>query len=378
MDKYLDGTCEKFEDRIREKIGTPSYFYIQCFLGLLIIIFFLIPPEGLALKLAPTQKVLLSGTVKVEAQRSSRKFDDPNDSTKKESDITLATVEVAIDAKIHPFIQGHILFLWEEDKTEDIKHFLNEGTITISNPDKSPYYLTVGKIFLPFGSFETVFITDPMTLELGKINETVAQIGHQMGNTDISFGYFNGDKDKTGRNNKIKCYFANLSTTYSENPYNLTMGASYLSNMADTDGLESAIDAIDPNTGVEINNYVQGIGIFIKVNMSSLFFSAEYLAAMENFENGLFMDSLRPQTYNLELGWRTPEKTFMTLKYEKAKDMEINDGFNFPKKRYGICLTHILSDNTYLNIEYLREKYYNEILHKGKNDIIAIQLAINF
>jgi len=262
---------------------TPSYFYIKCFIGLFIIIFPLIPQEGLALKLSPTQKVLLSGTVKVEAHHSCRKFDDPNDPTKNESDITLATVEVAIDAKIHQFVQGHVLFLWEEDKTEGIKDFIDEGTITISNPYKSPYYLTAGKLSLPFGSFKTVFITDPMTLELGKINETVVQIGHQIENTDFSFGFFNGDKDKTGQDNKIKCYFANLSSTYSENPYNLTMGVSYLSNMADTDGLETAIDAIDPNTGVEINNYVQGIGIFIKVDMSSWFFSAEYLAAIENF-----------------------------------------------------------------------------------------------
>jgi len=159
---------------------TPSYFYIKCFIGLFIIIFPLIPQEGLALKLSPTQKVLLSGTVKVEAHHSCRKFDDPNDPTKNESDITLATVEVAIDAKIHQFVQGHVLFLWEEDKTEGIKDFIDEGTITISNPYKSPYYLTAGKLSLPFGSFKTVFITDPMTLELGKINETVVQIGHQI------------------------------------------------------------------------------------------------------------------------------------------------------------------------------------------------------
>ena len=90
------------------------------------------------------------------------------------------------------------------------------------------------------------------------------------------------------------------------------------------------------------------------------------------------MDSLRPRTYNLELGWQTPEKAFMTLKYEKAKDMEINEGFNFPKKRYGICLTQTLFDNTTLNIEYLREKYDNELEHKGKSEVISIQLAINF
>lgn len=217
-----------------------------------------------------------------------------------------------------------------------------------------------------------------MTLELGEINETAVQIGHQMGNTDISFGFFNGDKDKAGQSNKIKCYFANSNTTYSEGPNSLTLGVSYLSNMADTDGLETAIDVIDPNTEVEITNYVQGMGIFIKADTASWFFSAEYLAAIENFESRLFMGSLRPQTYNVELGRKTSEKAFMTLKYEKAVDMEINKGFNFPKKRYGICLSHILFDNISLNIEYLHEKYDNEVLHKGKNDVIPAQLAIDF
>ena len=71
------------------------------------------------------------------------------------NDIALATVEIGIDGEINPSVQGHVLLLWEEGESENINDFMDEGTITISNPEKCPYYLTAGKMYLPFGSFES-------------------------------------------------------------------------------------------------------------------------------------------------------------------------------------------------------------------------------
>jgi hypothetical protein len=341
-------------------------------------------PQGImALEMAPAQKVEVSGTIEAEIQSFRQKFNDPNNpnkSTINESDIALATVEIGIDGEINPSIRGHVLLLWEEDETDDFDDLLDEGTITISNPEKCNYFLTAGKMYIPFGSFESNFIIDPMTLELGEINETAVQIGHKKGITDISFGFFNGDIQKIDKDDEINSFFANASVIYSRGAYNMNLGVSYLSNMADTDTLEGFMDSRG------VNEYVQGMGSFLRVDMETWYLSAEYLVTTENFDpshfdpNLLIANHLRPETYNLEFGLKTRDKASLALKYEKADDMNVLD---LPEERYGICFSYSLYNDVSLSLEYLREKYDEfykdkDNVHKDKNDIVTAQLAISF
>ena len=87
----------------------------------------------------------------------------------KESDITLATVELGLDAEITDWVNGHILLLYEED---DTPLCVDEGFITLGNLEKFPLYFAAGKMYVPFGAFETNMISDPLTLELGENNES--------------------------------------------------------------------------------------------------------------------------------------------------------------------------------------------------------------
>ena len=334
---------------------------------------FLVLPRSV---MAEGEKGEVSGAVEVEAQSYKRDFDDPATDSEDASDIALATVEVGIDAELNPSVQGHVLLLWEEGETGDINDFMDEGTITISNEEKCPYYLTAGKMYLPFGVFESAFISDPMTLELGEINDTAVQLGYRKGNADISFGFFNGDVDKPGKDDKVNCYFANASFEYAQDPYSLGFVVSYLSNMADTDGLEGAVDS-----AATMTDEVQGLGVSLNANMGTWFLTAEYLAAMDDFEANLFTGvakTIKPETYNVEFGWDTGRNATVALKYEQSDDMEINDDFDLGESRYGICLAYELYDDVVLGFEYLHEKYDNVNLNKGESDAITAQLAIGF
>lgn len=345
-------------------------------------------------RVAPAQEaeggaVMVSGTVEVEAGTYKRSYDDALKPDDKANDIVLATVEVGVDAQINPSVSGHVLFLWEEGESEDINDFMDEGTITISNPDKCPYYLTAGKMYLPFGSFDSAFVSDPMTLELGEINDSAIQIGHRKGNTDISFGFFNGDLNKVDKDDKVNSFFANVGVEYTQGPYSTVFGVSYISNIADTDGLEGIVDDQDLATGdiIDINDFVDGMGLFLKINTDAWFLSAEYVAAMDDFAMGYFTDStgnnstvktLQPAAYNVEFGWQTMGKALLALKYEQADDMEIDDDFDLPESRYGVCLSYTLYDDVDLKLEYLHEKFDNADLNKGKSDMFTAQLAVGF
>ena len=105
--------------------------------------------------------VELSGLVEVEVASWSvddKGFFEDDDG----SDISLATVEVGIDAQISEWSSAHVLLLYEEGE-EDDHVIIDEGTITLGNMDKFPLYLSAGKMYVPFGSFETNMISDPLT-----------------------------------------------------------------------------------------------------------------------------------------------------------------------------------------------------------------------
>ncbi|MBW1959235.1 MAG: LbtU family siderophore porin, partial [Deltaproteobacteria bacterium] len=124
--------------------------------------------EGILEKWA--DKITLSGVIEAEAGYEDYDYDNPATNDEDSSDITLATVELGVDVDITKHVKGHVLFLWEEDDTEPVD--VDEGFITLDGADVVPLYLNVGKLYVPFGNFESHFISDPLTLELGETRES--------------------------------------------------------------------------------------------------------------------------------------------------------------------------------------------------------------
>jgi hypothetical protein len=100
---------------------------------------------------ALSENVTLSGLVEVEAFNASD-FED-----KDSSDITLATMQLGLDVQANDWISGHILFLYEEDLTEPMD--VDEASITLGGTDETPAFLSVGKMYLPFGVFDSNMIS---------------------------------------------------------------------------------------------------------------------------------------------------------------------------------------------------------------------------
>ncbi|MFC1498503.1 LbtU family siderophore porin [Verrucomicrobiota bacterium] len=123
------------------------------------------------------------------------------------SDIVLTTFELGIEAELNEWVQGRALLLWEEDGTEPVD--LDEAMIVLGGNEAFPAYLKVGKIYVPFGTFNSHFISDPLTLELAETRESAVLAGFASDLLDISAGAFNGDADE--HNDKANDVFAALS-----------------------------------------------------------------------------------------------------------------------------------------------------------------------
>ncbi|MBW2576217.1 MAG: LbtU family siderophore porin [Deltaproteobacteria bacterium] len=323
--------------------------------------------EGLLAKWA--DKITLSGLIEAEACYENYDYDNPATDDDDSSDITLATVELGVDVDIIKHVKGHVLFLWEEDDTEPVD--VDEGFITLDGEDVVPLYLNVGKLYVPFGNFESHFISDPLTLELGETRESALTVGYVNEWMDVSVSAFNGDIDETGEDNHIESYVAAASFSVPEeliSNFGITAGVSYISNIADSDGLEG-------ETPDQIKDYVDGFSAFLSISfMDKFFFEFEYLGALDEFEAGeLSFDGgmeFQPETWNFELAYAATDRLEVAVKYEGGDDL----GDFLPEDQYGAAVTYGLFENTSLSLEYLYGKFEND----DERNLFTTQLAVEF
>lgn len=244
-----------------------------------------------------------------------------------ESDLTLATVELTLDAEIVDGITGHLGLLWEEDDTEE--NNLDEGYITFGATEDIPFYATAGKMYLPFGNFESAFISDPLTLEMAEINESAGLIGYGNDWMDAKAGGFNGNGDDT-----VKNAFASIAFTPVEN---LAFGAYWLSNLLETDGFETTAF-----------KSVGGAGAFINAQLGPVAFNAEFVTALGKIGERL------PATYNLEASMPITEALSAGIKFEGSDDFSANvDGDKFADWQTGFVVSYAFNEHITLSGEFL-------------------------
>ena len=302
-----------------------------------------------------SDKVVLGGVIEVEAGSVS---DDLNGDS---SDIALATVEVGLDAKIAENVEGHLILLYEEG--EDFT--VDEGTITLT----STYGLTVtaGNMYIPFGMFNSHFISDPQTLELGETNESAILIGYGNDVFDISVGTFNGDVVEPGDDDKVDDYMASLTVTLVEG---VSFGVSYISDIADTDG-----DVTGATAGAgTVTDIVAGYSAFVSASFGPIAIEAEYLAAADEFDDtDLDGDGDgkgdQPVTFNVEVAYAVSAALEVAARYEGNEDY-----FDLPETQYGVAASYGLYENTAIALEYLSGEYENG----DEVSSVTAQLSVEF
>lgn len=284
------------------------------------------------------EKFEISGLLEIEASS----FDD--DFTGAEgTDIILATVELGFDAIVNSNISGHILLLHEEDSTPIV---VDEGYITISTGNDIS--ITAGQMYIPFGMYNSFMVTDPMTLDLGETNESALLVYFAKDKFEFSAGIFNGAVDEIDGatvNDTVSSYFA--SVVASDVYKGVTVGASYLSNLGDSDaGL----------TGGAVVEKTAGYTVFVSGEYGQFAFEAEYVASGEFDVADLDADGDgngdTPTAYNLEVAYSVNDKTTIAGRYEGNSEF-----FGNPETRYGAAVSYALFDNVGVALEYLTGEY---------------------
>lgn len=314
-------------------------------------------------------RVKISGLIEVEAFTSDRTdFGNTSLSKRSSNDITLATVELGLDAMINQWVSGHILLLWEEDDTEEV--VVDEGTITIGNAEKFPLYLTAGKMYVPFGKFETNMIQDPFTLELGETRESAVLVGFEQNGFYASAYAFKGDVKQTHERERVETFGGNIGYSFENETISLDTGADYINNI-DSDGLDGL--------GI-IDDTVPGFAGHIIFNCGSFMLIGEYLGATDDYKAGeIYSEKVKPETWNIEAAVTaeiTGKEVTFAIGYQGTEDLM---GY-LPEDRFMVSMGTEIFKNTSATLEFYHDEDYNKKDGGTGRDanVVSAQLAVEF
>ncbi|MFO7714001.1 LbtU family siderophore porin [Desulfosarcina sp.] len=312
-------------------------------------------------------RLQISGLIEVEAGYGKIDFEDPAEADEKTSDVDLATVELDVDVKIVDHVDGHVLFKYEEDDV-----FMDEGFITLTGTEAFPAYLIAGRQYIPFGNFDSHFVTDPTTLVLGETNEGAVVAGYRFGGemVHIAAGVFNGGAQETGDDDVIDSFVASVAVNPLEG---LTFGASYNSNLAGSDSFNEAV--VDPDN---LDSLVGGWSAYVSYAFLERFkIIAEYVGALDSFRAGEIYDPGETKerdlsAWNIELGAMIIDRLELAVRYGGSDD----GGNDFlSETQYGIVVNWGFFENTNLALEYLHDEYEDDF---QEVETLTAQLAIEF
>ena len=213
------------------------------------------------------------------------------------SEFNVATVELGLSAQMSEWAAAHLMALYE-GPDGDLN--IDEATIWLGNYEKYPLLMTVGKFYMPFGSFETNMIQDPLTLEIGEINDYGVAVGF-LGNGFYGALYgYNGMKE-TGSSDTITGFGAEAGYGFESESMSFKTGVSWVNNIADSGGIteyleESGMDSIE--------DQVNGIGLHVMVGFGPVSFIGEYIQALDDFTEIAYMDhGAETKAWNTEFAY---------------------------------------------------------------------------
>jgi hypothetical protein len=313
-----------------------------------------------------SERVTLSGTIEIEAGFES--FDSNGSDS---SDISLATAELGIEAVPQDWISGFMLLSWDDDEDELI---VDQAHVTLGNTDELPYYLSAGKLYIPFGVFETMMISDPITLDIGEIVDNAIQVGMEINGFQAAAYLYNGEVDEADDDDTISRFGFSLGYALEREEYTLNLGVDWTSNVLESGALSKAVgDAGD------LVGYVHGLAAHAMAAFGPVCLIGEYVYVTDNIEI-VGKDTIKaPSAFALEAGYTFDVSGFETtlaLGYQASRDAA---GI-LPETKYLASVGVGITDNLGLALEYATAEDYSAALGTKDDDLdtLTIQLAFEF
>lgn len=314
--------------------------------------------------------VTLSGAIEIEAASSSHDNDNRD-----ESDISLATAELGIEAKPQDWVTGFMLLSWDDDENELV---IDEAHITLGATESIPYYLSAGKLYIPFGSFETMMISDPITLDMAEIADNAAQLGIEINGFRAAAYVYNGEVDEAGGDDTIKSYGFSAGYAMETDRFSLDLGADWTSNILESGVLSDALD------GVALDQFVPGVAVHALFNYGPFCLMGEYVTMTDDAKAvGGTVAARELSAYAVEAGYTfevAGYETTLAIGYQASDSDNAAAYEDFPESKILGSVGVGITDNISVAVEYSNAENY-AVSDGGDGDEIdtfTVQLAMEF
>ncbi|MGD9950391.1 MAG: LbtU family siderophore porin [Desulfobulbus sp.] len=273
------------------------------------------------------------------------------------SEFILDTVELILDLQVADWATGKIVIDYDGD--DDDRFYLDEANITLGKTENIPFFITTGKIYVPFGDFSTNMIQDPLPQTLGEINPKGVIIGYEANGLTATVFSYNGLDEGDENNDTINGFGASLAYDYEQEDIGFNAGIAWVTNIGDSSTLT---DVINDNGFNSVIDVVPGISVNVGGSYKSVSLIAEYIAAMDSFdalEVAYDAGGAEPKALSTELAYTTAlmdKDTVFAIGYQRSWEAYALD---LPEHRYIAAASMNVARGTSVTLEYYNDKFYD-------------------
>jgi len=245
---------------------------------------------------------------------------------------------------------------------------LRRAYITVGNLSKAPFYFSIGQMYVPFGAYYSASpswrITDPQTVFLGRTEARPLVVGFSKCGAYGSLYAFKG-QTYTNNGNSINQWGANLGYAYADQQWKFDVGAGYINNLADSQGMQNNLANYGTVVGFgthKLQNAVPAANVHAMVTYKPVSLSVEYVGATRSF-NALDMTfnnvGAKPQALDVSATYRFDvmgKSSFVGVAYDRTWQAL---ALNLPKQSYVAVVGTSWFKNTEQKIEYRHDSNYD-------------------
>lgn len=239
---------------------------------------------------------------------------------------------------------------------------VNKAFFTIGNFSQSPFYATMGQMYVPFGTYQSVMITDTLPKDIGRTKSRAAEVGFVQQGVDAFYGSvyaFRGDSHAASVD-KINNGGLNAGYKFGGDVFTGNVGAGVIGNLADSVGLQTANNF---QNNEQLIHRVPGYNLRGTLGISSKWdVIAEYVTASTRFNpNDMAYNGhgAKPAAVDTELSYAFPildnKPSAIAVGYAHSSQAM---AMGIPVSRYSLVMNTSLWRNTLQAIELRHDREY--------------------
>lgn len=301
------------------------------------------------------------------------------------TDLDLTRADINVLAQVSEWATGFLTIAYDNSpllptpgglRVANSRFFLPRGFMTVGNLNQSPFYATFGQLCVPFGRYATNLLSPPLTLKIGRTAGRALLFGYERDGLSASLYTFHGDAKGASQ---VDQWGINIANRFEHSGYKANIGAGYIANMADSNGMRSAWTAFNGGFSAvgKLAKRVPGMNFHGEFSKGPYDLFAEYVGATESFDpNDLSFNGhgAKPQAGHLEMAYhpKTTKPSTIGIGYDQSWQV-----FNIPQKSWFAVAGTSFWKNTIEALEYRRD-ISNKLNGSGRENSNTVVAQVGF